>query len=173
MIQAWHDYFGMLGAAGATLLGLLFVSVSINADIIIGATHKRTMHLAEQAFQNYVAAVIVSLVAFFPGISNSSLGLTILLLSGLYSIRVVIRFYLAMRTSLAVESRIAMLRRYGATLIGVITLAIGGAQMMLDNQIHTIVALGGLVLLVSATAISWQLLVRVAEERYRAEKRDP
>ena len=32
-----------------------------------------------------------SLVAFFPGISNDSLGATILLLSSLYSIRLVIR----------------------------------------------------------------------------------
>jgi hypothetical protein len=172
MAQAWHDYFGMLGAAAATLLGLLFVSVSINAEIILGAAHTHSMHLAEQAFHNYIATVVLSLVVFYPGISNSSLGLTILCLSGLYSARLLIRFYKAMRAPLAADSRIDALRRYGATLGGFVTLAVGGAQMMQNNQLQPVIALGGLVLIVSATAISWQLLVRVAETRYGANKRE-
>jgi steroid 5-alpha reductase family enzyme len=172
MAQAWHDYFGMLGAAAATLLGLLFVSVSINAETILGSAHKHSMHLAEQAFHNYIAAVIVSLVAFFPGISNTSLGLTILFLAGLYSVRLLIRFYKAMRAPRAADSRIEAVRRYGSTLSGFVLLAVGGAQMARDNQLEPIIAMGGLVLIVSATAISWQLLVRVAQTRYGAGKND-
>ncbi len=172
MIQAWHDYFGMLGAAAATLLGLLFVSVSINADIILGASHKHSMHLAQQAFHNYIAAVVVSLVAFFPGISNDSLGATILLLSSLYSIRLVIRLYLSLRATREGQSRVGAARRYGSSLIGFVLLAIGGAQMTLDNQLHMLVAMGSLMLLISATAISWELLVRVAETRYSAREPD-
>jgi hypothetical protein len=168
MAQAWHDYFGMLGAAAATLLGLLFVSVSINAEAILGSAHKHSMHLAEQAFHNYIATVVLSLVVFYPGISNASLGLTILSLSGLYSLRLLIRFYHAMRAPGAADSRIDAVRRYGATLAGFVTLAVGGAQMMRDNQLQPIIAMGGLVLIVSATAISWQLLVRVAQTRYGA-----
>jgi steroid 5-alpha reductase family enzyme len=172
MIQAWHDYFGMLGAAAATLLGLLFVSVSINAEVILGPTHKHSMHLAEQAFHNYIAAVIVSLVAFFPGISNTSLGLTILFLSGLYSVRLLMRFYKAMRAPGAADSRIEAVRRYGSTLGGFVLLAVGGTQMALDNQLQPIIAMGGLVLIVSATAISWELLVRVAQTRFGAGEND-
>jgi len=170
MTQAWHDYFGMLGAASATLLGLLFVSVSINAETILGSAHKHSMHLAEQAFHNYIATVVLSLVVFYPGISNASLGLTILSLSGLYSVRLLIRFYKAMRAPRAADSRIDAVRRYGATLGGFVALAVGGAQMMRDNQLEPIIAMGGLVLIVSATAISWQLLVRVAQTRYGAGK---
>jgi steroid 5-alpha reductase family enzyme len=170
MAQAWHDYFGMLGAAAATLLGLLFVSVSINAEVILGSAHKHSMHLAEQAFHNYIAAVIVSLVAFLPGISNTSLGLTILSLSGLYTVRLLVRFYKAMRAPRATDSRFDALRRYSSTLIGFVLLAVGGAQMTRDNQVEPIIAMGGLVLIVSATAISWQLLVRVAQTRYGARE---
>jgi steroid 5-alpha reductase family enzyme len=170
MAQAWHDYFGMLGAAAATLLGLLFVSVSINAEVILGSAHKHAMHLAEQAFHNYIAAVIVSLVAFLPGISNTSLGLTILCLSGLYAVRLLIRFYKAMRAPRVTDSRFDAVRRYSSTLIGFILLAVGGAQMALDNRVEPIIAMGGLVLIVSATAISWQLLVRVAQTRYGARE---
>src|ERR1700728_2652658 len=101
MIQAWHDFFGMLGAAAATLLGLLFVSVSINADAILGESHKHAMDLAEQAFHNYLAAVIISLAVFYPGISNSSLGSAILCLSVLYAIRLLVRLYNSLRTPMS------------------------------------------------------------------------
>ena len=94
------------------------------------------------------------------------------MLSSLYSIRVVVRFYLSLRASLAVESRIGAVRRYGSTLAGFVMLAIGGAQMMTDKQLQPIIALGALVLLSSATAISWELLVRVAETRYGTRKPD-
>lgn len=172
MIQAWHDYFGMLGAASATLLGLLFVSVSINAETILGSAHKYSMHLAEQAFHNYIATVVLSLMVFYPGISNGSLGLTILFLSGLYSARLAIRVYKAMRAPRGAESRFDAVRRYGATLCGFVMLALGGALMLQDKQLQPIIAMGGLVLIVSATAISWQLLVRVAETRYGAGKKE-
>jgi len=38
MLQAlseWHDFYLLTGTAAATLLGLLFVAVSLNAEIIL------------------------------------------------------------------------------------------------------------------------------------------
>jgi hypothetical protein len=172
MIQAWHDFFGMLGAAAATLLGLLFVSVSINADVILGESHKHTMDLAEQAFHNYMAVVIVSLAAFYPGISNTSFGASLLCLSVVYAGRLLNRFYKSLRTRMTRKNRIESLRRYLSTLGGFVTFIVGGAQMMLDNQIHAIIALGGLVLIISATVISWELLISVARTKYGAGKKD-
>jgi hypothetical protein len=173
MIQAWHDFFGMLGGAAATLLGLLFVSVSINAEVILGESHKHAMDLAEQAFQNYLATLIVSLMVFYPGISNSSLGISTLCLSLLYMLRLLVRLYRLLRMQMAIQRRIELLRRYGATLGGTILFVIGGAQMTIDNQLHVEIALGGLVLLVSATVTSWELLIRVARTKYgKAHKSD-
>jgi hypothetical protein len=53
-----------------------------------------------------------------------------------------------------------------------VLLAVGGTQMALDNQLQPIIAMGGLVLIVSATAISWELLVRVAQTRFGAGEND-
>ncbi len=73
-MQGWHDFYEMIGGAAATLLGLLFVSVSLNAEIILGPAHRHSKRLAEQAFQNYLCVLLVSLLVAFPGISMLSLG---------------------------------------------------------------------------------------------------
>ncbi len=41
-MQSWQQFYEMIGGAGATLLGLLFVSVSLNAEQILGPTHKHS-----------------------------------------------------------------------------------------------------------------------------------
>lgn len=162
-MQASHEFFGMLGAAAATLLGLLFVSVSLNAKIILGASHKHSMQLAEQAFHNYIAVLMISLVVFFPGVANHDVGLSILAISASYSLWLLFRFYRSMVTPLAAEARVRALRRYGATLAGFVALIFGGAQMASDNNMHTLIAFGSLVLLVAATGISWELLIRIGQ----------
>ena len=36
-MQAWSSYYATIGGAAATLLGLLFVAVSVNASAALGA----------------------------------------------------------------------------------------------------------------------------------------
>ena len=33
-LDLWHDFYVVLGGASATLMGLLFVAISLNADLI-------------------------------------------------------------------------------------------------------------------------------------------
>jgi hypothetical protein len=164
-MQAWHDFFALLGGAGATLLGLLFVSVSLHARSILDPAHRNAKHLAEQAYHNYVAVLVVSLVVFFPGIGNYSLGLTILILSPIYALWLLVRFAQTMRMKLALDSRVLALRRYAGTFAGFVCLAVGGRQMTIDHDLHMLVPLGGLIVLILAIAISWELLIKLAEAK--------
>lgn len=164
-MQAWHDFFGLLGGAGATLLGLLFVSVSLHAGSILDPTHRDARHLAEQAYHNYIAVLVISLAAFFPGIDNYSLGLIILIMSSIYALWLLVRFAETMRMKLPLASRVRAMRRYVGTFAGFTALSIGGRQMTVDHGLHMLVPLGGFVVLILAIAISWELLIKLAEIR--------
>ncbi len=41
-VEGWHDFYIVIGTAAATLMGLLFLSRSLNADMIRGKTNKET-----------------------------------------------------------------------------------------------------------------------------------
>jgi hypothetical protein len=170
-MQAWQNFYEMLGGAAATLLGLLFVSVSMNAEIILGSTHLQSRRLAEQAFQNYLAVLVVGLLVCLPGNGHQSLGYTLLSISAVWSAWALFRLVDTLRNRIIGDTRRNVLRRYLATLFGfgmiayaAIDLAIGKGDQL------TYIAVGAMLLLISATIASWELLTKVAEDKFRAEK---
>ncbi|HEX4302809.1 MAG TPA: hypothetical protein VHZ78_08445 [Rhizomicrobium sp.] len=171
-MQTWTTFYEMLGGAAATLLGLLFVSVSLNAEAILGAAHQHTKRLAEQAFQNYLCVLLISLLVCFPGMRPASLGQSVLWTTGIWAFWVVSRIYLVLTGPVADESRIRSLRRYITTFIGFGALICGGVMLLLGQGDYTdFIGIGAILLLISATVVSWELLIRIAERRY-APRRD-
>jgi len=157
----WSQFYATIGTACAALLGLLFVAVSVNAAAALGKDPV-TRRLAEQAFHNYLAVLTVSLVALFPGIPTSTFGLVVLLVSASWSVWVVIRFYQTIMQSTG--SSTFAVRRHLASLVGFAMLLVSALLMAVKRDDEfTWVAASTLVLLFSATTVSWELLRRLAD----------
>src|SRR5580698_10174066 len=76
-MNAWHEFYDVVAGVAATLLGLLFVSVSLNAEAILGSGNKHSKRLAEQAFQNYLGVLVIALLVLIPGISEKDFGVSL------------------------------------------------------------------------------------------------
>jgi hypothetical protein len=162
-MQEWSSFYATLGAASAALLGLLFVSVSINASVALGADEDISRRLTEQAFQNFLAVMFVSLLALFPQISPTTFGGVTLLASASWSIWVVIRFGQTLARHVAWRAWTAGVRRHLASLIGFAILIVVAARMALSwGQDYNWLAGSMLALLFSATTVAWELLTRIA-----------
>jgi hypothetical protein len=161
-----HEFFEMIGGAAATLMGLLFVAVSLNMDIILGATHQHAKHLAEQAFQSYLGVLIVSLLVLFPGITNGEFGSLILVMSALYMSWIAFRLFRTMRAPRTDRSPVPAMRRHILSFLGFGLLVYAGAQILSDQGDPRLVPVAVLLLLVSATSVSWELLIKVAADKY-------
>jgi hypothetical protein len=149
------------GGAAAALLGLLFVSVSINAAAALAPGRETSSRLAEQAFQNYLAVILVSLLALYPQVTMPSFGLSVLCVTAVSSVWVLIRLYLTMARPH--EARLMALRRHFGSLVGFGAMIFAAAKMALNQGVDlNLFATGVLVLLGSATVVSWELLVRMA-----------
>jgi hypothetical protein len=166
-MQSWQQFYEMLGGAAATLLGLLFVSVSLNAETILGPAHKHSKRLAEQAFQNYLAVLMVSLFAAYPEMGPVSLGYTLIWVAGIWGAWAVSRVVPSLAEHRDTPS-FGSARRYLATLTGFGVLVYGGWRMISEKSYHAdYIAIGAIILLVSATVVSWDLLIKLAQEKYR------
>ena len=64
--ERWHDFFLLAGTAGATLLGLLFVSVSLKTDVIMRSSEKHLRAQAMSAFESLLFVMILSLAVLVP-----------------------------------------------------------------------------------------------------------
>ena len=163
-MENWSSFFSVIGSASAALLGLLFVSISINAPATLGKGQDHSRRLAEQAFQNYLAVLMVSLLTLIPDMSLATLAKSTMLIAGIWVVWVFIRLYQGMMGKGTIQFRIRSLRPHLSSLIGYAMLIIAAVLMASSGKDERDLFAGaGIVLLLSATRVSWQFLVRIAE----------
>jgi hypothetical protein len=94
------------------------------------------------------------------------LGFTLLYSLGAWAVWVVIRVYQTLMHWRAEETKVLTLRRYIASIGGFGTLIYAGVFLARGHdEYRDLVPIGALILLVSATIVSWELLISVARER--------
>lgn len=78
-MQQWHDFFVLAGTAAATLLGLLFVALSVNKESIAGRPLLRS--LARQTFSSLSTVLLISLLCVAPerGVAMRTTGVCLVL----------------------------------------------------------------------------------------------
>ena len=162
-MQAWSTFYATIGAASATLLGLLFVAVSVNAVAALGAGDRLTSAMTEQAFQNYLAVLLVALLALFPDLSPQTFGIVALLALASRGAWLAIRLYQIARLAAPRRLTIHAARRHLTSVLGFALLLIATFSMARGrtDDYHTL-ASATIVLLFSATTVSWELLRRIA-----------
>src|SRR5689334_17152610 len=64
--EGWHDFYLMAGTAAVTLVGLLFVALSIHVEVLFQKEHADFRELAAEAFQGYLYVLITALIFLLP-----------------------------------------------------------------------------------------------------------
>ena len=163
-MQPWFAFYTVTGGASAALLGLLFVAVSMNAAVMLGDGHEGSRRLAEQAFGNYLVVLMVSVLALFPQITLTEFSSTALSLTVVSAGWMLVRLYLTLTRPADLKTRLFALRRHLAALVGFGMLFASALAMILRHEDHrSWFAAALMVLLFSATEVSWELLMRVAK----------
>jgi hypothetical protein len=165
-MQAWAPLYSIVGAGTASLLGLLFVAVSINAASVLGADRPVSRGLAEQAFRSYVTTIFVSLVALFPGISLMVFARVALAGSASSAVLAVLGLRLLLGGASRRETRWRSLvsRLFSATLGYGLLIEAELRMAFFGRDERNTLAAGALVLLFSATLSAWDLLKRIAAD---------
>src|SRR5690606_38323563 len=88
-IESWNTFYTAVSAASATLVGLLFVSLSVNLKLVTGEQHAEIRALAIQTFTNFTYVLIISLIFLIPNPSPSGVGITFLIFGALGTVSVI------------------------------------------------------------------------------------
>jgi len=169
LATSWHDFYLTLGAASATLIGLLFVGVSINLDEFTTDEGIGIRVLAEQAFGNFILVLVISLMVLIPDQDQDSLTLQLAIVGGLGTFRVARRVMVFRRaTGAPFGGWRYLIRRLGLSAMASIAV-LGIAFLVQTNPVTAFYWLVGAVLvyLFSAAQSAWDLLIDVGRERRR------
>ncbi len=165
-IATWHDFYITTATASASLLGLLFVAVSLNLEIVVAQAAGDLRAFSEQAFISFAVVLLMSLFFLIPGQDASVLAAEYVVLAAGAGYRLARRTPTVWRARTRSRLGAVVLWRFGLPLAATIGLLVAAVLMARDEPdalywlVWVVVAL-----LLSAARSSWDLLVRVGEER--------
>ena len=87
-ISHWVSFYSLITGIAATLVGLLFVAVSLHLDAFTQKRENDARLAAEQTLTNFSTLLVIGLVFNIPGVDAPGLGLTFVLLGAGILIRV-------------------------------------------------------------------------------------
>jgi hypothetical protein len=164
--ESWHDFYLTAGAAAATLVGLLFVGLSINLDAVTADEGSGLRLLAEQAFSNFVFVLLIALFVLIPNQDAASLTVELGIVGALGAARVARRWRSFGRRPDRFGGRNYLLRRLGVPGLASVALILIAFWFPRDALSAFFWLLGVvLIFLTSAADSSWDLLVEVGRER--------
>jgi hypothetical protein len=167
---SWHDFYVTMGTSSASLIGLLFVALSLNLDSILGDSRDDLRAFAEQAFYSFSWVLLIAVFFLIPQQNVDYLGGIYVLLGVLASYRLLRRAPTIWRGRRRDRLGEAVFWRFVLPAAAVLGLVAAGLGLLLGDlsALYWLVAVI-IGLLMSAARSSWDLLVKVGEERRTAK----
>jgi len=165
-LAGWHDFYILAGTGSATLVGLLFVGLSLHLQIVITASEVRS--LARVTLANFGAVLFVALFMVIPqGASSAGLqligvGIVSLVVAGPSLVSAVRPGEWTFEMSAMERVRVAL--RFGLSGLSYIAIIVAGVLLLSSvSAAFSVLLITAVVLLVVSLRNTWDLLVTVAD----------
>ena len=171
-VEQWHDYYLLAGTAAATLMGLLFVSLSIHLEKVVDESGAHLEAAAREAFASFLIVLALSLMTLSPTHRTRPLGASLVFL-GVFRAALTanrIRKMLSGRGGAPAGERGGRLLRFAFPFAASGFMAWAGIALLRRNAEDGLVGvmLSSLLLIADATRTAYELLVRTARVHRRA-----
>ena len=155
----WQPFFITVAGVSGTLVGLLFMSLSLNREQITAAENRRLFRLARRSFSDFLYVLLIALFFLIPLQNGHHLGTELLVLGAFR-----VRLFFAQIWSVATGQKPALLDlvwEYVLPVLATVGLVIAGVQMYEGEiiTVHYFVVPVIATLLVTACSKAWQLLI--------------
>ena len=160
-IQQWQLFFATVAGASATLMGLIFLSLSLKLNVLKQMKDKRIRQIAWQTFSNFFFLIMFALVFLVPEQTPIGLSLPVLIIC---VVAISITISQAVQALLIGAAPWQILRDSLPSLIAYLGL-IAVTALMLKEIMQSLVWLLPVVIILLAIAVrnAWTLLVSAYE----------
>ena len=162
-LASWQPLYLTAGAAAATLVGLLFVGLSLHIRVVVAQPDVRS--LARVTLTEFFVVLLVALALLQPTDSSAQVGywlVAISVISGALIVRPVVD---GVRSGGGRIGSSMLIARFGVSALSFLGLAVAGALFIGGNTTAALDLLLPVLVLALVVAVrnTWDLLVTVAE----------
>jgi hypothetical protein len=168
LVQSWHDFYIVAGTASATLVGLLFVSLSLHLRAVLARREVRG--LARSTLANFALVLLVALIMVIPQDAHAA-GLELQAMGAVSAVVIIAPVVAATKSrTRTIRTRLLVMRfafsvaGYAGTVTGGVLLTTG----MYRSAFASLTA-ATIILLVVSLRNTWDLLVSVGEATFEHE----
>ena len=169
-VANWHDFYHVVGDAAAALMGLLFVSLSLNADVIARKANADLRALAAQTFTSFICLIMFAVLFLIPDQGKLGLGLPMLGIDLIVLFVTARHFLQAIRKRARPWGRGQLALRFAIPVFCLVTIFVVAITVLLGQT-------GGLYWFVPVTILliwdaslnAWDLLLRLREPHRELE----
>jgi modulator of FtsH protease len=153
IIREWQTFYLLAGTAAATLIGLLFIAISIQLDVFHQKTSANLQFFAALTFNCFFYVLLISMMFIIPGLSPLGLGMPLLAFGILALLGTLIQ-----RQRARTEPKITA--RFTLPILGLIILVVCAILLMMEiaQSLYGFVIVV-LLFLSSASRNAWDLLI--------------
>jgi hypothetical protein len=159
-VQAWQTFYATIATSAATLVGLLFVALSLKLEAVSLSENAGMRLLARQTFTTFIYLIAISLIFLIPQQDHYGLGpsLIVIAILGLIITATELR---AVRPNLSMSNDRILIRRSGIKIAAFTSLLVIAVLILKgsDAKILYWMIAPILILLISASLNTWSLLV--------------
>ena len=170
-MQSWHDFYLVAGPAAASLVGLLFVGLSLHLRAVIARSEVRG--LARVTFANFALVLIVALFFVIPQ-EAQSLGEQLIIASAVSLLIAAPAVVTAARSGTRTLDTRQLVLRFGLSILAYLAVGVAGGLVAAGAGAAGLdwLAAATIALLVISVRNSWDLLVSVGAAVLAAERGD-
>lgn len=164
-VQEWQLFYATIAGSSATLVGLLFVALSVNPEAASRAKDQDLRTLARQTFTTFLYIIGIALTFLVPRQVPLGVGLPLAFIS-IVGLRYTLADVLAARRNVSLAAQRGHPSRRGLLRIAALLMLIAIAAAVLawsDAAILGWMVAPMLILLISASLNTWDLLVAMQE----------
>ena len=165
-VSSWHDFYILAGTASATLVGLLFVGLSLHLRIVVASSEVRS--LARVTLANFGLVLFVAMFMVIP--ENQSAAASQIIGSGVVSLIIAAPSLVAAGRSrgwtlqMGAMQRARLVLRFGLSTVSYLAVVVAGVLLFSSPTAAFVwLVIATVVLLVMSLRNTWDLLVTVGD----------
>ena len=166
-LASWQPLYLTAGAAAATLVGLLFVGLSLHIRVVVAQPDVRS--LARVTLTEFFVVLLVALALLQPTDSSAQVGYWLVAISVISGVLIVRPVVDGVRSGGGRIGSSMLIARFGVSALSFLGFAVAGALFIGGNATAALDLLLPVLVLALVVAVrnTWDLLVTVAERSDR------
>ncbi len=167
-LREWQNFYFMIGSSSATLVGLMFIAVSLGTELPSARDERTVNTFVTPILKQLMSVLVIAAIMLMPTFRNESLGIVLLVVGSaltLYAVNIAWRFFRFPNAQTTTPIQDLLTYAVLPVLGNIFIIFTGAGALSGSTDALNWVAVGVVLLVVVNVINTWDLMMWIAQNR--------